>query len=169
MSGIVGTGIQIDHATDTYLTDINIYGAPGNTTSQTLVVDTLAGGVQVENFSGGYAGLHGLVVRNAMPDHAAGGPTWLFFRNFVADCSAGGDGWLFDSSLGNAQLGATFLDSWAAGAGKNCTNNTVVTRECGGHTHIGWTRDPHWRRIEDPGQRGIGHRDRQRECRRHPY
>ena len=127
MSGIAGTGVQIDHATDTYLTDINIYGVPGNKTSQTLVIDTRAGGVQVENFSGGYAGLHGLVVRNVMPDHAAGGPTWLFFRNFVADCSAGGDGWLFDSSLGNAQLGATFLDSWSAGAGKNCTNNTVAT------------------------------------------
>ena len=132
MSGILGTGIQIDHATDTYLTDINIYGVPGNTTSQTLVVDTLAGGVQVENFSGGFAGQHGLVVRNSMPDHAAGGPTWLFFRNFVADCSAGGDGWRFDSSLGNAQLGATFLDSWAAGAGKDCRNNTVVTANAAG-------------------------------------
>src|SRR5271157_5924629 len=131
-SGILGTGIQVDHATDTYLTDVNIYGVPGNTTSQTLVVDTLAGGVQVENFSGGYSGLHGLVVRNAMADHAAGGPSWLFFRNFVADCSAGGDGWLFDSSLGNAQLGATFLDSWSAGAGKNCTNNTVVTANAAG-------------------------------------
>ena len=131
-SGILGTGIEVDHATDTYLTDINIYGVPGNTTSQTLVVDTLTGGLQVENFSGGYSGLHGLVVRNVMPDHAAGGPTWLFFRNFVADCSAGGDGWLFDSSLGNAQVGATFLDSWAAGAGKNCTNNTVVTANAAG-------------------------------------
>ena len=132
MWGILGTGIQIDHATDTYLTDINVYGVPGNTTSQTLVVDTLTGGLQVENFSGGYSGRHGLVVRNTMPDHAAGGPTWLFFRNFVADCSAGGDGWLFDSSLGSAQVGATFLDSWSAGAGKDCRTNTVVTAGAAG-------------------------------------
>ena len=130
--GILGIGIQVDHATDTYLTDVNIYGVPGNTTAQTLVVDTLTGGLQVENFSGGYSGRHGLVVRNAMTDHASGGPSWLFFRNFVADCSAGGDGWLFDSSLGNAQLGATFLDSWSAGAGKDCRNNTVVTANAAG-------------------------------------
>ncbi|HVP55409.1 MAG TPA: hypothetical protein VMU45_10475 [Candidatus Eisenbacteria bacterium] len=132
MWNILGTGIQIDHATDTYLTDVNVYGVAGNTTSQTLVVDTLAGGVQVENFATGYAGLHGLVVRNSMADHASGGPTWLFFRNFIADCSAGGEGWLFDSSLGSAQLGATFLDSWAAGAGTDCRNNNVVTANAAG-------------------------------------
>jgi hypothetical protein len=109
----VGTGVEIDHANDTFLTQITAYGVPHNHTGRTLVIDSGAGGTNINDFVGGASGLHGLVVQNTLGD---GAPTWIFAQNFQADCSTG-SGWLFDSTLGSSMIGATFLNSWASGAG----------------------------------------------------
>ena len=109
----VGTGVEVDHANDTFLTHITAYGVPHNSTGRTLVIDSGAGGTNINDFVGGNSGLHGLVVQNTL---GGIGPTWVFAQNFQADCSTGA-GWIFDSTLGSAMLGATFLDSWSSGAG----------------------------------------------------
>jgi hypothetical protein len=116
----VGTGVEVDHANDTFLTHITAYGAPRNSSSRILVIDSGAGGTNINDFLGGNAGLHGLVVQNTL---GGGGPTWIFANNFQADCSTGA-GWLFDSTLGSAMLGATFLNSWSSGSG--ACGETVV-------------------------------------------
>lgn len=115
-----GTGVEVDHANDTFLTHITAYGAPHNHTGRTLVIDSGAGGTNINDFVGGDSGLHGLVVQNTLK---GGAPTWIFAQNFQSDCSTG-SGWLFDSTLGSAMLGATFLDSWSSGAG--ACGKTVV-------------------------------------------
>ncbi len=119
----------MDNSIDVYLRTMSVYGAIANglteQTSQSLVVESGVGGLQVTDWSGGGAGLHGLVIRNTV-NPGAGVPTWLNFYNFVSDCSAGGDGWLFDSSLGANQIGATFVDSWSAGAGQDCSQTTMT-------------------------------------------
>lgn len=109
----VGTGVEIDHANDTFLTHMTAYGVAHNSTGRTLVIDSGASGTIVNDFVGGNSGLHGLVIQNTL---GGGGPTWIFANNFEADCSTG-SGWLFDATLGSAMLGATFLDSWSSGAG----------------------------------------------------
>jgi hypothetical protein len=109
----VGIGVEIDHANDTFLTQITAYGVPHNHTGRTLVIDSGAGGTNITDFVGGASGLHGLVVQNTL---GGGAPTWIFAQNFQADCSSG-SGWLFDSTLGSSMVGATFLNSWASGAG----------------------------------------------------
>ena len=109
----VGTGVEVDRANDTFLTHITAYGVPHNHTGRTLVIDSGAGGTNINDFVGGDSGLHGLVVQNTL---GGVGPTWIFAQNFQADCSTG-SGWLFDSSLGSAMLGATFLNSWSSGSG----------------------------------------------------
>jgi hypothetical protein len=112
-----GTGVEIDHANDTFLTHITAYGVPHNSTGRTLVIDSGAGGTNISDFVGGDSGLHGLVVQNTLSRSGGGvGPTWIFANNFESDCSAGA-GWLFDSTLSSAMLGATFLNSWSSGAG----------------------------------------------------
>lgn len=109
----VGVGVEIDHANDTFLTHITAYGVPHNHTGRTLVIDSGAGGTNINDLVGGDSGMHGLVVQNSL---GGVGPTWIFAQNFQADCSTG-SGWLFDSSLGSAMLGATFLNSWSSGSG----------------------------------------------------
>ncbi len=109
----VGIGIEIDHANDTFLTQVTAYGVLHNHTGRTLVIDSGAGGTNINDFVGGASGLHGLVIQNTL---GGGAPTWIFAQNFQADCSTG-SGWLFDSSLGSSMVGATFLNSWASGAG----------------------------------------------------
>lgn len=109
----VGTGVEVDHANDTSLTHITAYGVRHNNTGRSLVIDSGAGGTNINDFVGGDSGLHGMVVQNTL---GGGGPTWIFAQNFQSDCSTGA-GWVFDSTLGSAMLGATFLDSWSSGAG----------------------------------------------------
>ncbi len=108
-----GVGVEIDHANDTFLTQITAYGVPHNHTGRTLVIDSGAGGTNINDFVGGASGLHGLVIQNTL---GGGAPTWIFAQNFQADCSTG-SGWLFDSTLGSSMVGATFLNSWSSGAG----------------------------------------------------
>jgi hypothetical protein len=109
----VGTGVEIDHANDTFLTHITAYGVPHNRTGRTLVIDSGAGGTNINDFVGGASGLHGLVIQNTL---GGGGPTWIFAQNLQADCSMG-SGWLFDATLGSSMVGATLLNSWSSGAG----------------------------------------------------
>jgi hypothetical protein len=112
-----GVGVEIDHANDTFLTHITAYGVPHNSTGRTLVIDSGAGGTNINDFVGGNSGLHGLVVQNTLAGSGGGvAPTWIFAQNFQADCSTG-SGWLFDATLGSAMVGATFLNSWSSGAG----------------------------------------------------
>ena len=109
----VGIGVQVDHANDTFLNHVTAYGSPHNDSSRILVIDSAAGGTNINDFLGGNAGLHGLVVQNTL---TGGAPTWIFANNFQADCSTG-SGWLFDSTLGSSMIGATFLNSWSSGSG----------------------------------------------------
>src|SRR5277367_3373559 len=113
----VGTGVEIDHANDTFLTHVTAYGVAHNDTGRTLVIDSGASGTIINDFVGGNSGLHGLVVQNTLGGSGGGNaPTWIFANNFEADCSTG-TGWLFDATLGSAMTGATFLNSWSSGAG----------------------------------------------------
>jgi hypothetical protein len=109
----VGIGVQVDHANDTFLNHVTAYGSPHNDSSRILVIDSAAGGTNINDFLGGNAGLHGLVVQNTL---TGGAPTWIFANNFQADCATG-SGWLFDSTLGSSMIGATFLNSWSSGSG----------------------------------------------------
>ncbi len=109
----VGIGVEVDHANDTFLNHVTAYGSPHNDSSRILVIDSAAGGTNINDFLGGNAGLHGLVVQNTL---TGGAPTWIFANNFQADCSTG-SGWLFDSTLGSSMIGATFLNSWSSGSG----------------------------------------------------
>lgn len=109
----VGSGVYVDHANDTFLTDDIVYGVNANTTGVSLTIDSAAGGTAISNFSGGSSGAHGLVIKNSFK--AGGPPKWIFATGFISDISAS-DGWLFDSSLGSANMGATFTNSWSAGS-----------------------------------------------------
>ena len=114
LGNFTGVGVAIDHANDTYLTELTVYGkASDNTTSVSLLVNDNASGIIIDNFAGGSSGLHGLWIR-----HSMGGsyPKFLFANNFETDL-ASSDGWLFDSTLGSSNLDATFLNSWSAGNG----------------------------------------------------
>jgi hypothetical protein len=114
LGNFIGVGVAIDHANDTYLNELTVYGkASDNTTSVSLLVNDNAGGIIIDNFAGGSSGLHGLWIR-----HSMGGayPKFLFANNFETDL-ASSDGWLFDSTLGSSNLDATFLNSWSAGNG----------------------------------------------------
>ena len=115
----MGTAVQVDHANDTFLDNITAYGVANGQTSTTLMIDSLAGGTEINNFVGGSSGAHGLVVRNTIAP--LGNPTWIFARNFESDCSSGA-GWLFDSTLTGAMVGATFTDSWSSGSGSSNVN-----------------------------------------------
>jgi hypothetical protein len=138
MWNLTGIGVQVDNSIDVFLKTFDVYGAINNglteQTSISLLVESGVGGLNVTDWSGGGSGLHGLVVRNTI-NPSAGGPSWLNFHNFVSDCSGGGDGWLFDSSLGSAQIGATFVDSWSAGAGQDCNQVTMTNANAAG-VHI---------------------------------
>jgi hypothetical protein len=122
--GFVGNAVVIDHANDAQLTCDVAYGVSGNTTSHTITIDTQADGTTVDDFKGGDSGEHGLVVQNTL---GGSSPAWIFVHDFEADCSTGGDGWVFDRSLGTDQVNFAAVDSWAAGAGQNCTTRAVVT------------------------------------------
>lgn len=114
LGNFIGVGVAIDHANDTYLNELTVYGkASDNTSSVSLLVNDNAGGIIIDNFAGGSSGLHGLWIR-----HSMGGayPKFLFANNFETDL-ASSDGWLFDSTLGSSNLDATFLNSWSAGNG----------------------------------------------------
>lgn len=113
LSDFIGTGVAVDHANDTSLTNITAYGKVSNTTSTTLLVDSAAGGIIIDNFIGGNSGLHGFWERYTLGGQL---PSWLFANNFQCDLAAS-DCFLFDSSLGSANIGATFINSWASGAG----------------------------------------------------
>lgn len=132
--GYTGIGILIDHSNDTYLTNDEFGPAVGNTTSRTLVLDTAADGTYVTNFVGSNGGLNGLLVRNTIGSSGPS-PVWIFAHNFQSDCTTGGDGWLFDSSLGTSYIDAVFDNSWAAGAGVNCSTQAVMTSAAAG-VHI---------------------------------
>jgi hypothetical protein len=113
INDFVGKGVSIDNANDTFLYQNTAYGrAAGNTTSIALLIDSGAGGININNFLAGSAGLHGLVIQHTL---AGLFPHFIFAHDFESD-NAGGDGWLFDSSLQSSNLDATFLDSWAAGS-----------------------------------------------------
>jgi hypothetical protein len=109
----VGSGVYVDHANDTFLTDDIAYGVAGNTTGVSLTIDSAAGGTAISNFSGGNSGAHGLVIKNSFKSDLP--PMWIFASGVISDISAS-DGWLFDSSLGSANIGATFANSWSAGS-----------------------------------------------------
>lgn len=114
LGNFTGVGVAIDHANDTYLNELTVYGkSSNNSTSVSLLVNDNAGGIIIDNFVGGSSGLHGLWIR-----HSMGGayPKFLFANNFETDL-ASSDGWLFDSTLGSSNLEATFLNSWSAGNG----------------------------------------------------
>lgn len=124
IAGAIGTMVECDNAVNTFFTDLNTYGAANNTTSRTLVIDSGCDGTQIEDWSGGYSGLHGLVVQNTL---GGSDPSWLFANGFITDTSSGGDGWLFDSSLGwQDNIGFQFVDSWSAAAGMVDTASTPL-------------------------------------------
>jgi hypothetical protein len=126
----IGNGIGIDHANDTQITDDVAYGQIGNTTGHTIVLDTQANGTTISRLKGGDSGAHGLTIQNKLNGNA---PTWIFVDDFEADCSSGGDAWIFDSSLGTAQLGFVASNSWAAGAGTNCSGKVISSNAAGIH------------------------------------
>lgn len=124
-----GDGNSIDHTTDTHITD-NIFYAHidpisrlSNTTSRSLVINTLAESTHIKSFDGGYSGLHGFVVQNTLSGKTS--PTWIFADDLLADCSFG-SAWLFDSSLGSSEIGFTATNSWAAGAGQSCDGTPTI-------------------------------------------
>ena len=107
---------------------------PGNVvnhTSRTLVLDSNIGGLHVTTFSGGGAGLHGLVVQNTL---GGSNPAQLFFKDFTVDCSYG-DGVVFSSSLLDSDIQAHFTQTWVAGAGQPC-NGTASTNATANGIHI---------------------------------
>ena len=120
--GFSGIGFQCDHAIDVYVDKANFYGVSGNTTGTTLLLETGCAGIHVNQFVGGTAGLHGLVVRSTM---GGASPIQLFFNDFVSDCTYS-DGWYFDPSLNGLELDAHFVNSWAGGAGVNCGAGTTL-------------------------------------------
>jgi hypothetical protein len=124
--GFSGIGFVCDHAIDTFLNTFDFYGLDGNTTGISLLIERGCDGIHVDHFSGGSSGLHALVVRNTTTYGSTGGfPAQFFFNDFIGDCSYS-DAWYFDPSLYNSELDAHFVNSWAAGAGINCTNSTTV-------------------------------------------
>lgn len=123
-----GSGLTVDHATETTVSDSFIGGIPNNTTGLNVVIDSGTGGFYATNLSTIY-GLHGLKVMHS--DGAAGAPTWLFFTHFLADTTSGGSAWLFDASLGTHQVSAHFANSWAAGAGNDLNGGPVTAGASG--------------------------------------
>jgi len=114
LSDFIGVAVGTSYSNDTHLYNNAVYGKQvGNTTSTSLLIDSQAGGVNVDGFIGGSSGLHGMVVR-----HTLGGlyPTFGFINNFECDI-ASSDCILFDSTLSSANIGYTCNDCWAAGAG----------------------------------------------------
>ena len=120
-SAFTGVGIQVDNANDTFLEHLVIYGVPYNTTGLSIVVDSNMGGLHITDVTGGFSGLHGMVVRRTLGGNY---PAWIFAKAFVSDLSSS-DGWLFDSSLGSANIGANFVNSWSTtnpSTGGSCVN-----------------------------------------------
>jgi hypothetical protein len=134
LANFTGVGIAVDHANDTFLNELTVYGnAKKNTSSVSLLVDSDASGLVINDFVGGSSGLHGLWIRHTLRGRY---PTFLFANNFETDV-ASSDGWLFDSSLKSSNLDATFLNSWSAGnggAGVHISGGTGI--HIGGGTKI---------------------------------
>lgn len=127
--GTPATMFSCNNATDTVFSDLVTYGNVSNTTSRTFVMDSACNGTQINNWTGGDSGLHGLVVQNTL---TGGAPFWLFANGFVSDYCTGGDCWYFDPSLAGAFLGFTFENSWAAAAGIDGATSAVTTTTANG-------------------------------------
>jgi hypothetical protein len=126
-------GVQIDHAVDTFFTDVSIYGATNSTTAQPLVVDTGTSRLYLSQVATGF-GLHGFTVQNANSGGSYGNaPVYIWADQFLADTTTGGDGVLFASSLSSSVVGAHFTNSWAAAAGRNNVGTIVAAGSNGFH------------------------------------
>jgi len=112
LSDWVGPAISIDHANDTFITKTTSYGKVGNTTGVGMLVDANASGIIISNYVCGNCGLHGLWERYTLTGNY---PSFIFATDFECD-NAQSDCFLFDSTLASANVDATFIDSWAAGA-----------------------------------------------------
>jgi len=112
LSDWVGPAISIDHANDTFITNTTSYGKVGNTTGVGMLVDANASGIIISNYVCGNCGLHGLWERYTLTGNY---PSFIFATDFECD-NAQSDCFLFDSTLASANVDATFIDSWAAGA-----------------------------------------------------
>lgn len=120
----VGIGVYCAWTNDALLDHVIAYGATGQSTSQSLWIDSQCNGTVISTFTGGFSGLHGLHMSDSL---SAGPPRWLFADKLITDCSRGGDGWLFDADLGGQVIEASFTNSWSAGAGYDCNSSTVTT------------------------------------------
>ena len=112
ISDFIGVGIGIDHANDTFVTDVTAYGKVGNTTGITVLVDSNAGGTYFTNITGGNSGANFFKARYSGGNY----PGYIFARNMQGDL-ASSDAYVFDSTLSSANVDFTFVDCWAAGSG----------------------------------------------------
>lgn len=113
------TGINIDHAVDTYLTNILNWGVTANpTTAWSIVIDTAASGVYMSGVSCEFAGVK---IQNSMPSSAGSDepPEFVFAHKLLSDTVTGTDAILFDSTLSVVDAGSRkgksyhFVDCWA--------------------------------------------------------
>jgi hypothetical protein len=113
LSDWMGPAISVDHANDTFITNVTSYGKIGRATGTGLLIDSNGNGVIIDNFICGQCGNHGYVKRNTL-----GGtpPTFVFADDMEID-EARSDGWLYDSSMGSANVDDHFVNSWSAGSG----------------------------------------------------
>lgn len=127
MDNYICTGLAINHAVDTFISDGSWFSSVNNATVVNLSVDTGTSGLYVQSTSTGY-GLHGLLVQHANTGGAYGAaPVYLFFDQFLADTTTGGDAYLFASTLSTNITSAVFTNCWAAAAGLNNVGAVVTT------------------------------------------
>jgi hypothetical protein len=125
-----GTGIAVDHAIQTHLTNVEIVSEEDNISYNGLLLDAGVSGFFAESVSVTF-GLHGMVIQDTDRGGAGNAPTALFFSKTLADTTSGGDAIVFDSTLGTSYLDAQFTESWAAGAGRSASNTQITAGAVG--------------------------------------
>jgi hypothetical protein len=126
-----GAAISVDHANDTYLTNITSYGKSGAGTGTGLLVDDNTGGLIIESLVCGNCGHNGYWERHTLGGNIA---SFVFARNAEFDLSSA-DGMLFDSSLASANIDASFVTTFVAaagGAGIHISGGSGITVSAGG-------------------------------------
>jgi len=113
LSDWTGTAISIDHANDTFLTNITSYGKASAGKGTGLLIDDNSGGVIIDNLVCGQCGHNGFKEQHTLSGNYA---SFIFARDTEFD-NAGSDGMLFDSSLASANIDVTFLNTFVAAAG----------------------------------------------------
>jgi len=133
--GFSGDALYVDNSVDTNI-DGNYhyayYSGGVNHTSRDLVLDTAADGTTINAWKGGNSGLHGFVMQSTLTGSA---PANVFAHDLESDCSYG-DTWYFDPSLAGSEVLFTAIDSWASGAGQDCTSAHNIINSSANGVHI---------------------------------